>query len=173
MVSTSVSSTLCRIDLLGCHSGASWGISHLLHLCRGWYSWMEQKKCELCLVSVFLHLHFNSCRIRIRKVHLRLLLGFAATASPSSWSFASQTELVIFYLLKLSISTAVANPHESLRKEKKPFKSQKLSLTLPEVLWLVGGSMGDAYPNPPCRQLDAWSLSVWPQQLALQSSAYY
>lgn len=135
----------------------------------GW----NRKKCELCLVSVFLPLHFNSCRIRIRKVHLRRLLGFAATASPSSWYFASQTELVIFYLLKPSISTAVANPHESLRKEKKPFKSQKLSLTLPEVLQLVGGSMGDAYPNPPCRQLDAWSLSVWPQQLALQSSAYY
>lgn len=58
-------------------------------------------------------------------------------------------------------------------KRKKPFKSQKLSLTLPELLQLVGGTMGDAYPNPTCRQLDAWSLSVWPQQLPLQSSALY
>lgn len=65
-----------------CPPWMSRDVSHLLHLWMGWYSWMEQKKYELCLASVFVQLHFNSWRIRTRKVHLGLLLGFAATDLP-------------------------------------------------------------------------------------------
>lgn len=40
------------------------------------------EKHELCLVCVFVQLHFSTWIIRIRKVHMWLLLGFAVTAFP-------------------------------------------------------------------------------------------
>lgn len=76
-----------------------------------------RKKCQLCLVSVFVQLHFNSWRVRIRKAHLWLLLGFAATALPAHGILLHKQNQLFFYLLKPCINIAVANPHVYEMKE--------------------------------------------------------
>ena len=94
----------------------------LLHLCTGLYSRLEQKR--MCIVP---GLNLSPVILeqlqRSKKVQSRFLLGFDATVSPSSWCFASQTELAIFYLLKPCINTAVANPHVCGKKKHRSHRS--------------------------------------------------
>lgn len=60
---------------------------------------------------------------RSRKAQSWLLLGFKATVCPSSWCFASQTELAIFYVLNPCMNIAVANPHVCGKKTRWSLRS--------------------------------------------------